>query len=59
MLQSTKVLAKEVKIKQTGVLSEDKKVSFLGRSIRRDDQTGGILVSLPEGCFQSTRMIRT
>ena len=28
-----KLLAKKVKIRLTGVLSEDKKVSFLGRSI--------------------------
>ena len=49
-----KALAKKVKIKLAGVLSEDKNVSFLDRSIRRDNQTDGILVSLPKGYFQTT-----
>ena len=48
------LLAKKVKIKVTGVLSSDGKVEFLGRRIRRDPETGGILVSLPEAYFHST-----
>ena len=53
-----KMLAKKVNIKLTGILSEDKKGSFLGRSIRRDNQTDGILVSLPEGHVKTTREAR-
>ena len=48
------LLSKKVKIKISGVLSVDGKVEFLGRRIRRDQETGGILVSLPEGYFHST-----
>ena len=47
-------LAKQVKIKVTGILSRDKKVEFLGRTIRRDSETDGILVGLPVGYFHST-----
>ena len=48
------LLAQKVKIKVTGILSVDGKVEFLGRRIRKDPETGGILVSLPEAYFHST-----
>eukprot|EP00439_Symbiodinium_sp_Y106_P003704 s11140_g1.t1 len=49
-----RMLADMVKIKVTGILSVDGKVEFLGRRIRKDPETGGILVSLPEAYFHST-----